>query len=126
MSSSGSSFVFEAGCPANSAPLIPEVTSLFPFQMAALNFGRIFLMLKNVGSIPRETLLSQDRLNLGDIHFCPLRQTLHMQHLSLDSLHTLLTEGTFMPPRSEGPPRTQWDDHHSLGLPGGQQAQRNY
>ena len=61
-------------------------------------------MLKDAGSIPQDTLQSQDRLNLGDICFCPLICTLRMQCLSLDSLHTLLAEGTFTPPRSERPP----------------------
>ena len=64
----------------------------------------ILLMLKDVGSILRETLHSQDGLNLGDIRFCPLRRMLHMQHLSLNSLCTLLTEGAFMSPQSKGPP----------------------
>ena len=30
---------------------------------------------------------------------------LHMQYLSLDGLRTLLTEGAFMPPQSERPPK---------------------
>ena len=72
--------------------------------MAALNFDQILLMLKDPSSIPWETLQSQDRLNLGDVCFCPLRQTLHMQRLSLDHLWKLISEGTFMSPRSEGPP----------------------
>ena len=72
--------------------------------MAALNFDRILLMLKDTGSIPRETLHSQDGLDLGDVHFCPLRQTLRMQHLSLNHLRKLIVEGAFMPSRSEGPP----------------------
>ena len=100
-----SSFIFQAGCPAHSAPLVPKVNTLFPFQMVALNFNCILLMLKDMGSIPQETLHSQDGLNLGDICFCPLRQRLHMQCLSLNGLHTLLTEGTFMPPQSMGPPK---------------------
>ena len=61
-------------------------------------------MLKDTGSIPWETLHSQDGLNLGDICFCSLRQTLHMQHLSLNRLRKLIVEGAFMPPQSEGPP----------------------
>ena len=93
-----SSFISQAGCLAHSVPLIPKVNSLFPFQMVALNFDHILLMLKDAGFIPRDTLHSQDRLNLGDIRFCPLRRTLSMQHLSLDGLHTLLTKGAFMPP----------------------------
>ena len=72
--------------------------------MVALNFDRILLMLKDTGSIPLETLHSQDGLNLGDVRFCPLRQMLRMQHLSLDSLWKLIAEGMFMPPRSEGSP----------------------
>ena len=72
--------------------------------MAVLNFDRILLMLKDPGSIPRETLHSQDGLNLGDICFCPIRWTLSMQHISLDHLQKLVAEGTFMPPQSEGPP----------------------
>ena len=41
--------------------------------MVVLNFNQILLMLKDTGSILRETLHSQDGLNLGNIHFCPLR-----------------------------------------------------
>ena len=93
-----SSFISQAGCPAHSMPLVPKVNSLFPFQMAALNFDCILLMLKDAGSISRDTIHSQDELNLGDIHFCPLRRTLCMQRLSLDGLRTLLTEDAFMPP----------------------------
>ena len=47
-----SSFIFQAGCLAHSASLVPNVNSVFPFQMVALNFERILLMLKDVGSIP--------------------------------------------------------------------------
>ena len=72
--------------------------------MAALNFQHILLMLKDGGSIPRDTLQSQDGINLGDICFCPLIHMPRMQHLSLDSLRTLLAKGTFMPPQSERPP----------------------
>ena len=72
--------------------------------MTALNFDQILLMLKDAGSIPWETLHSQDGLNLGDIRFCPLRRTLCMQHLSFDGLRELITEGAFMPPQSEGSP----------------------
>ena len=61
-------------------------------------------MLKDSGSIPWETLHSQDRLNLGDTCFCPLRRTLRMQRLSLARLRKLIVEGAFMPARSEGPP----------------------
>ena len=70
----------------------------FPFQMAVLNFDRILLMLEDPGSIPWETLQSQDRLNLGDISFCPIRQPLCMQCISLDRLQKLLAKGVFMPP----------------------------
>ena len=62
-------------------------------------------MLKDWGSIPRDTLQSQDGINLWDIHFCPLIRILHMQCLSLDGLRTLLTEGAFMPPQSKRPPK---------------------
>ena len=54
------------------------------------------------GSIPRDTLHSQDGLNLGDIHFCPIQHTLNMQCISLDYLQKLVTEGAFMPPMVEG------------------------
>ena len=56
------------------------------------------------GTILRGTLRSQDGINLGDIHFCPILRTLHMQHISLDGLRTLLSEGTFVPPQSNMPP----------------------
>ena len=70
--------------------------------MAALNFNQILLKLASQGSIPQDTLQSQDGLNLGDIHFCPIQQTLHMQCISLDCLQRLIAEGAFMPPMSEG------------------------
>ena len=60
-------------------------------------------MLEDPGSIPRETLQSQDGLNLWDVCFCPIR-TLCMQHISLDFLWKLIAEGAFMPPLLEGPP----------------------
>ena len=72
--------------------------------MAALNFQRILLMLKGGVSIPRDTLQSQDGINLGDICFCPMLCTLSMQCLSLGGLRTLLSEGTFVPPQSNTPP----------------------
>ena len=59
---------------------------------------------KDGGSIPQDTLQSQDGINLGDILFCPLIHTLCMQRLSLNGLCTLLTEGAFTPPQSERPP----------------------
>ena len=61
---------------------------IFPFQMAALNFKHILLMLNNRGSILQDTLQSQDGINLGDIRFCPLTGKLRMQCLSLDGLPT--------------------------------------
>ena len=79
---------------------------IFPlvFQMAALNFNCILLKLANQGSIPWDTLQSQDGLNLGDISFCSIQQTLCMQRISLDCLRSLVAEGAFMPPASEGTP----------------------
>ena len=73
--------------------------------MTALNFNHILLMLADQGSIPQDTLQSQDRLNLGDVHFCPIRQTLRMQCISLDHLQRLIAECAFMPPVSEHPPK---------------------
>ena len=72
--------------------------------MVALNFNSILLMLEDQGSIQQDTLQSQDRLNLGGVHFCPIGGTLCMQHISLDHLQKLITEGVFMPPPLEGPP----------------------
>ena len=46
-----SSFIFHADCLAYSTSLIPGVNSFFSFQMVALNFERILLMLKDGGSI---------------------------------------------------------------------------
>ena len=88
-------------CRLYSTSLIPSVNSFFLFQMVALNFQHILLMLKDRGSIPQDTLQSQDGINLGDICFCPMLCTLSMQCLSLGSLRTLLS---FMPPRSNTPP----------------------
>ena len=82
-----------------------EIIFLLFFQIATLNFNHILLMLADQGSIPWDTLQSQDRLNLGDIRFCPIQQTLHMQHISLDCLQRLIAEGELMPPASEGPPK---------------------
>ena len=79
-----SSFIFQAGCLVHSTSLIPNVNSFFPFQMAALNFERILLMLKEAGSIPRDTLHSQDGLKLGDIRFCPLIRTLRVRSCPFD------------------------------------------
>ena len=79
------------------------ITFLLFFQMATLNFNCILLMLADQGSIPQDTLQSQDRLNLGDVHFCPIQQTLRMQCISLDHLQRLITKGAFMPPTLEGP-----------------------
>ena len=70
--------------------------------MAALKFNHILLKLASKDSIPRDTLQSRDGLNLGDIHFCPIQCTLCMQHMSRDCLQRLITEGTFIPPTSEG------------------------
>ena len=57
---------------AYSTSLNPSVNSFFLFQMVALNFGCILMMLKDGGTIPQYTLCSQDGINLGDIHFCPM------------------------------------------------------
>ena len=73
--------------------------------MAALNFKHILMMLKYGGTIPRSTLRCQDGINLGDICFCPILRTLRMQRISLDGLCTLLSEGTFVPPQSNTPPK---------------------
>ena len=90
----------------DTAPLILAIIFLlFFFQMVALNFDRILLMLVDQGSIPRDTLQSQDGLNMGDVRFCPMRRTLHMQCISLDHLQGLIAKGVFMPPTSEGPPK---------------------
>ena len=62
-------------------------------------------MLKDGGTIPRGTLCSQHGINLGDIHFCPILCTLHMQCISLNGLCTLLSEGTFASPQSKTPPK---------------------
>ena len=60
-------------------------------------------MLKDGGTIPRDTLHSQDGINLGDIRFCSMMCTLHMQCISLDGLCTLLSEGAFVPLHSNMP-----------------------
>ena len=70
--------------------------------MATLNFNQILLRLASKGSILRDTLHSQDGLNLGDIRFCPIQRTLNMQCISLGYLQKLLTEVAFMPPVAEG------------------------
>ena len=59
-------------------------------------------MLVDQGSILWDTLQSQDRLNLGDVHFCPIRQTLCMQHISLDCGNSSLRVHSCPP--SEGTP----------------------
>ena len=67
-------------------------------------FEHILMMLKDGGTIPQGTLHSQDAINLGDIHFCPILRTLSMQCISLDGLCTLHSEVAFMPPQSNTPP----------------------
>ena len=52
-------------------------------------------MLKDRGNILRDTLRSQDGINLGDIHL----------DISLDGLRTLLSEGAFVLPQSNIPPK---------------------
>ena len=73
--------------------------------MAALNFEHILVMLKGGGAIPQSTLHSQDGINLGDIRFCPILCTLHMQCISLEGLRILLSEGTFVPLQSNLAPK---------------------
>ena len=84
------------------ASLAPFVNSLF--QMAAPNFEHILVMLKGRGTIPQSTLHCQDGINLGDIRFCPILRTLHMQHISLKGLCTLLSEGALVPLQSNTAP----------------------
>ena len=98
-----SSFILHADFQAYSASLNPGINSFFLFQMAALNFECILMMLKDGGTIPRDTLCSQDGINLGDICFCPILRTLCMQHISLSGLCTLLSEGAFAPLQSNMP-----------------------
>ena len=117
-----SSFILHTDFQAYSASLDPGVNSFFLFQMAALNFEHILVMLKDGGTIPRDTLHSQDGINLVDICFCPMLRSLCMQCISLDGLHTLLSEGAFAPPQSNMPPKTKWDYGHSPGVPGEQCA----
>ena len=70
--------------------------------MATPNLSQILLKLMSKGSIPRDTLHSQDGLNLADIRFCPIQCTLNMQHISLDYLWKLIAEGVFIPSMVEG------------------------
>ena len=70
--------------------------------MATLHFNHIILKLAGQGSISWDTLQSQDGLILGHIRFCPIQLILCMQYISLDFLQRLITEGTFIPPTSEG------------------------
>ena len=63
----------------------------------ACHLSFILLKLASKGSIPWDTVQSQDRLNLGDICFCPTQQT-----PSLDCLLRLIAESAFMPPALEG------------------------
>ena len=100
----GKSFFLHTDFQAYSTLLDPCVNSFFLFQMAALNFECILVMLKDGGTIPRGTLRSQDGINLGDICFCLILHTPRMQRISLDGLCTLLSEGTFTPLQSHTPP----------------------
>ena len=99
-----SSFILHGDFQAYFTSLNLSVNSFFLFQMAALNFERILVMLKDGGTIPRNTLCSQDGINLGDTRFCPIMRTFHMQCISLNGLRTLLSEGAFAPPHSNMPP----------------------
>ena len=89
----------------DTALLTLAIIFLLFLQMAALNFNHILLMLADQGSILQDALQSQDRLNLGNIRFCPIQQTLRMQRISLDHLRRLVAEGAFMPLMLEGPPK---------------------
>ena len=99
-----SSFILHTDFQAYFASLNLGVNTFFLFQMVALNFECILVMLKDGGTIPRNTLCSQDGINLGDIRFCPIMHTLCMQCISLNGLCTLLSEGAFAPPHSNTPP----------------------
>ena len=104
----------------DSAPLILAIIFLlFSFQMAVLNFNRILLMLADQGSIPWDTFQSQDGLNLGGVHFCPIRRTLCIQCISLDHLQKLIAKGMLMPPPVGGSSQAQQDYRHPPSLPGG-------
>ena len=70
--------------------------------MATLNFSQILLKLTSKDSMPRDTLHSQDGLNLGDISFCPIQHILTIQCISLDYLQKLIAEGTSMSSMAEG------------------------
>ena len=120
-----SSFIFHADCPAYSASLVPGVTLFFLFQMVALNFECILLMLKDGGSIPRDTLQSQDRINLGDIHFCPCC-ILSACNTSPSVACAPSSPRVHSHPCNLTCPQTKWDNFHSPGVPGGQQARENY
>ena len=100
-----SSLILHADFQAYSTPLNPCINSFFLFQMAALNFGHILMMLKDGGTLLQSTLCCQDGINLGDIRFCPILCTLCMQCISLDGLHTLLSEGAFVPPQFNTSPK---------------------
>ena len=99
-----SSFILRADFQVYSTSLDPGVNSFFLFQMVALNFEHILVMLTDGGTIPQDTLRSQDGINLGDIRFCPMLRTLRMQHISLNGLCTLLSRGAFAPLQSNMPP----------------------
>ena len=101
----GKFFFLHADFQMYSASPTPFVNSYSLFQMAALNFECILMMLKGGGTIPQSTLCSQDGINLGDIRFCPILHTLHMQCISHEGLHTLLSEGTFVPLQSNMAPK---------------------
>ena len=73
-----------------------------PHMLTINNFNQILLKLSSKGSILRDTLHSQDDLNLGNICFCPIQCTLNMQCISLDYLRKLVAEGAFMPSAVEG------------------------
>ena len=62
-------------------------------------------MLENRGSIPCETLHSQDGLNFRDIHFCPIHRTLYMQCISLDQSWRYIMDGAFTPATLDGIPK---------------------
>ena len=65
--------------------------------MALIKFNTLLGHLQSPHSLPNEILTSQEGLCFGDIHFVPQRCTIHMHHISLTYLKSLISDNCFQP-----------------------------
>ena len=65
--------------------------------LASLTFGTMLERLQHTSSLSIEILQGPAGPNFGDMRFCPQIRTLHMQHMDLPYLETLVMEDCFQP-----------------------------